>query len=195
MFPAFSWDFCHGLGYDIKNTKSKTGAFSNIALKRVDFKRTKHPIYSFAVYGKYQNELIKMENRSSFGKDSPFGFMHSHGAKMIIVNLELNNSFTFVHYVEQFVNINYRFHKDFKGFYINEFNEKEERVYSMFVRKNGIITELKSLEKLFIKQNVMKVKHVLGNEIKIIDLNLAYNVIINDIKFNEAKNLYHSENI
>ena len=49
-FQTFSWDFCHGLGFSVKDTKSKTGALGNLALKREDFTRTAHPIYSFAVW-------------------------------------------------------------------------------------------------------------------------------------------------
>lgn len=42
VFPTFSWDFCHGLNFDAKKTKSKKGGFGNLALKRADFIRTAH---------------------------------------------------------------------------------------------------------------------------------------------------------
>lgn len=191
MFQTFSWDFCHGLGFDIKRSKSKTGALGNLALKRDDFKRTKHPIYSFAVYGKAQNELANLNNSDSFGKDSPFALMHQNKAKMIVVNLELNHSFTFVHYAEQSCGIDYRFNKEFKGEYIDENGVKSEKTYSMFVRKEGVFTELKELECEFLKQKTMKINIFLDNEIKIIDLKTAYDIIKNDILNNAAKSLHY----
>ncbi|ASM37148.1 AAC(3) family N-acetyltransferase [Campylobacter sputorum] len=190
MFHTFSWDFCHNIKYDIKNTRSKTGALGNIALQRDDFKRTKHPIYSFAVFGKWQENLVKMDNKSSFSYNSPFAFMHKNRAKMIIVNMELNHSFTFVHYVEQSHNINYRFEKDFSGIFIDENGIESRRIYSMFVRKDGVFTDLNPLEKIFVDKKAMKIKYTLNEEIKLIDLNLTYDIISDDIRQNQAKNLY-----
>ena len=189
---TFSWDFCQGLTYDIKNTKSKTGALGNAALKRADFIRTKHPIYSFAVWGKVANELKKLENSSSFGENSPFEYFHKYGAKMIIANLELDHSFTFVHYAEQKCKIDYRYEKNFTGFYIDENGVKSERIYSMFVRdlKRDVRTDLSGLHKLFLKENAMKINICGNDEIKIIKLKKAYEIIENDIKNNYAKNLH-----
>ncbi|EOI6144534.1 AAC(3) family N-acetyltransferase [Campylobacter coli] len=98
---TFNWNFCRGIAYDILKSKSQTGALGNIALKRSDFRRTKHPIYSFAVVGKFQNELVTLQNKGAFDSNSPFNFMYKNNAKMIIVNLPLQDSFTFVHYVEE----------------------------------------------------------------------------------------------
>ena len=52
ILPVYNWDFCLGVPFDYKNTQSKTGHLGNQALKREDFKRTKNPIYSYAVWGK-----------------------------------------------------------------------------------------------------------------------------------------------
>ena len=50
LFPTFNWDFCKGKSFNYNNTRSMTGSLSNVALKRPDFKRSKNPIYSFAVW-------------------------------------------------------------------------------------------------------------------------------------------------
>ena len=52
FFPTYNWGFCKGLVFDYLNTKSSTGALSNISLKRDDFVRSKNPIYSFSIFGK-----------------------------------------------------------------------------------------------------------------------------------------------
>ncbi|WP_198926704.1 AAC(3) family N-acetyltransferase [Campylobacter pinnipediorum] len=189
---TFNWQFCSGETYDILNTKSETGSLGNIALKRNDFKRTRHPIYSFAVAGKYQNELISLRNKGAFDANSPFDFMYKHNAKMIIIGLPLQNSFTFVHYVEEMHKVSYRYNKTFTSYYIDDKGNKELVEYDMYVRdiKNKVLTFIEPLESIFIENNVMKVSLFDGIEIKKIDLYLAYNIIKKDILENNGNNLY-----
>ena len=37
-----------------------------------DSKRTKHPVYSFSSFGPITNDLLKIENKTAYGIDSPF---------------------------------------------------------------------------------------------------------------------------
>ncbi|ECZ6120260.1 hypothetical protein F8Z44_00705 [Campylobacter jejuni] len=186
---TFNWDFCKGLAYDILNSKSQTGALGNIALKRDDFRRTKHPIYSFAVAGKFQKELVALENKGAFDNNSPFAFMYKNNAKMIIVNLPLQDSFTFVHYVEECLKVDYRFNNSFEALYTDEKGFTQLKTYDMFVRKDGVLTDVNGLEDLFIKENAMELKKFENLYIKKIDLSKAYDAIVKDIKDNHAKNL------
>ena len=78
LFPTFNWDFCSGKDFDYKKTLSQCGTLSNIALKRSDFKRTKNPIYSFAVTGKDKDFFCNMPHRDSFSFDSPLGYPVSY---------------------------------------------------------------------------------------------------------------------
>ncbi|MPA79371.1 AAC(3) family N-acetyltransferase [Campylobacter coli] len=186
---TFNWDFCRGMAYDILKSKSQTGALGNIALKRSDFRRTKHPIYSFAVVGKFQNELVALENKGAFDSNSPFNFMYKNNAKMIIVNLPLQDSFTFVHYVEECLKVDYRFNKSFEALYADEKGFAKLKTYDMFVRKDGILTDVNGLENLFIKEGAMELKKFENLYIKKIDLSRAYEIIAKDIQSNQARNL------
>ena len=67
LFPTYNWDFCKGKTFDYYKTPSKTGSLGNVALKHAGFKRTRHPIYSFAVWGKDQDYLCSLKNVHSFG--------------------------------------------------------------------------------------------------------------------------------
>ena len=106
------------------NYKSEKGVIyskDGKALSRDDFARTKHPIYSFAVWGKGKEELCAMDNKSSFGIDSPFTYMTNHEFKNLFIDKDLGHSFVYVHYVEEQVgNIPYRYLKDFTADYIDE---------------------------------------------------------------------------
>ncbi|HED6757101.1 TPA: AAC(3) family N-acetyltransferase [Campylobacter coli] len=177
------------MAYDILKSKSQTGALGNIALKRSDFRRTKHPIYSFAVVGKFQNELVVLENKGVFDSNSPFDFMYKNNAKMIIVNLPLQDSFTFVHYVEECLKVDYRFNKSFGALYTDKKGFVRLKTYDMFVQKDGILTDVNGLESLFIKEGVMELKKFENLYIKKIDLSKAYEIIAKDIQSNQARNL------
>ena len=72
MIRAFNWDFCHDVPFDILHSPSRVGVLGDVAMKREDFRRTQHPIYSWMVWGKYQEYLCGMENARSFGEGTPF---------------------------------------------------------------------------------------------------------------------------
>ena len=82
IFPTYNWDFCKGYTFDYINTPSTTGSLSKIALSRNDFIRTKNPIYSFTVYGKYSKYLANLKHQSCFGEDSPFAFLYQKNGNL-----------------------------------------------------------------------------------------------------------------
>lgn len=121
IFPTYNWDFCQGKTFNYRTTPCRTGTLGALALKQDGFKRTKHPIYSFAVWGRHQDYLCSLTNKDSFGMDSPFAFFKKHNVKNYIIDVSLKNSFTYVHFVEQQSGlVNYRYLKNFQGNYIDE---------------------------------------------------------------------------
>jgi len=141
VIPTYNWDFCGGQTFDYYKTPCKTGLLGTVALHRPDFKRTKHPIYSFAVFGNDQEYLCSLENKSSFGLDSPFAYFHEHGIKNVIIDVDYQNCFTFVHYVEEQTGAPYRYLKPFTADYIDCDGNVSNRTYSMYVRDLNIDPE------------------------------------------------------
>ena len=98
ILPTFNFDFCEGKSYDYLKTLPMTGHLAKIALSRKDFRRTLHPIHSFAVWGKDKNYLCNLKNLSSFDSSSPFAYMHKESVKNFIIgesllkNIEKNSS-------------------------------------------------------------------------------------------------------
>jgi aminoglycoside 3-N-acetyltransferase len=134
LFPTFTWDFCKGSPYDRRFTPSRMGALTNAALKRPDFRRTRHPIYSFAVWGQKQAELCSLDNVDSWSEDSPFGWLYRAHAKNLFVGIDYKQAFTFDHYTEQKVGVDYRFHKTFSGKYVDSDGHCRHVGYRMYVR-------------------------------------------------------------
>lgn len=191
IFPTYNWDWCGGRGFDFKNTPSQVGALSQIALDREDFRRTKHPIYSFAVWGKDQELLCGMNNKSAFGPDSPFAYFLENHVINIIINVEFKHSFTFVHFVEEQLmkNVPYRYMKNFRANYTDEFGNTQKRVYSMLVRSYWyeVFEEVDFFEDDFIKKGAQDNIYINGLKFARIDFAKAYPIIKEDILSNASK--------
>ena len=197
LFPTFNWDFCSGKDFDYKKTLSQCGTLSNIALKRSDFKRTKNPIYSFAVTGKDKDFFCNMPHRDSFSFDSPLGYLIKNNAKNLFINLNYRTSgFPFVHILEQELNLNHRYKKEFSANYIDSYGSKKKETYSLFVRKieEGIgetlidkkFDQIMKDKKVFSKQSI--INEIL--DISIIELKFAYELLKKEYLKN--KNIMYS---
>lgn len=134
LIRTFNWSFCHGVPFHYKTTPSQVGMLGNIALKRPDFKRTKHALYSWCVWGKEQEPLTEMDPPDSFGDGSIFAFLEEHNADMLRIGNSNSPALTSVHRSEQRANIPERFIKYFTGRYTGSDGICREKTYSMFVK-------------------------------------------------------------
>lgn len=192
LLPTFSFDFSNKGYYDIKNTKGATGALGNIALTRPDFQRTQHPMHSFAVWGRDQEKLASMNNRHSFGLDSPFGYCISNNVKQIILGTDYVHAMTFIHYAEAVCNVPYRFVKSFSGTYVNENGIAEERTYDYTARKLELDpTEcFNRIGRILEEQGISTKNEIAGITVYSIDLAKSFPVICDDIIHNSCANIY-----
>lgn len=192
VFPTFNWAFCKGEAYDHFKTPCKTGSLGKIALKRDDFARTKHPIYSFAVWGKDKEALCALNNKSSFGPDSPFEFMVSHGYRNLFIDKDTQHSFVFVHYAEESNGpVPYRYLKDFTADYTDESGNTRKATYSMNVRNLGMNVEntILPLEDEFIEKGIEDRFYINGIEYKIIELKESYPIMAGDVINNRSRRI------
>lgn len=191
LIPTFNWDFCQGKTFDYRKSPCKTGILGKLALKREDFKRTKHPIYSFAVWGADKEELCSVDYKSSFGIESPFTYCREHNAKNIFIDVECQHSFTFVHYVEEMEGITYRYLKDFTAEYIDENGDKSIRTYSMNVRdlSEDIFITIYPFEEDFKKIGASR--RFVANDIdmKVIEMGKVYDIIADDVNNNRSRKI------
>ncbi|MBQ9273336.1 MAG: AAC(3) family N-acetyltransferase [Succinivibrio sp.] len=199
LIRAFSWDFCHGQPFDLRTSPSRVGALGNAALKRDDFKRTAHPLYSWLVWGRYQDELLALQNHSSFGADSPFGFLTAHGGKFLMLGADMYNSLTYVHYVEEQVGVPYRYLKNFRALYTDEQGNTSEREYSMNVRDLDLDVRMfnresaadypQTFEQEFTSKGLLKAREYEGVYVGVLDLAGAYPLIAADIRDNHSRKI------
>ena len=131
LFPTFNWGFCKGETFDYNKTPSETGSLSKIALLREDFLRTKHPIYSFVVKGKDQDYLYNLDDESGWGPKSLFAYFYENNAKNLFIGIDYKNGFTFDHYFEEKIGVDYRYFKYFEAKYINRQGKEQTKKYKM----------------------------------------------------------------
>lgn len=187
IFPTFNWDFCKGKSFDYQTSKSMTGALSNVALKRSDFKRSSNPIYSFAVWGKDQKKICKLKHKSCFGQFSPFGYLIKNKAKNLCIGMNYRDGFTFVHVAEEKAGVNYRYFKKYKGLIIKD-KKKINASYEMYVRNLALNVETKihkDLDKILIKKKKLVNKNFFGTNFSLTHIKDAYNIMLKDLKKNK----------
>lgn len=191
LFPTFNWDFCHDVPFNYKKTKSQTGILGHVAMKRPDFKRTSHPIYSFSVYGKDQELLCSMDNVTSFGSDSPFAYLERIKAHNILLDVQYNQCFTFTHYMEQKTGVIYRYEKTFTGDYTDVNGVREQRSYSMYVRNldMDVVNDMTEMGKILEAKGISQ-KHIInGLEFRNVDLASCVPLYEDDIKHHRSKHI------
>lgn len=160
MIRTFNWDFCHGVPFDMRRTPSKVGLLGNIALHRKDFRRTKHPLYSWMVIGPRQDEICNLDDPKAFGEGSMFDYLYQNDGKAIGIGNTDTDVMTQTHHCEVLAKVPYRRLKKFTGEYISADGEKSIKTYYMQVRPLNIDVE----EDIIINND--KESTILANELE-----------------------------
>lgn len=158
LLRMFNWDFCKGVPFDVKNTKSKVGALANYALDLPGFKRTRHAIYNWMVWGKYRDEICSLDDDNAFGEKSVFAWQYDHESYLIRFGDTEYDGRTYFHYVENKVSVPYRYAKNFVGDYIEEDGTVHQAIYSMLVHdmSDSRGSHPRNMNDLFLSEGAME---------------------------------------
>ena len=181
LFHAFNDNLVSGDTFDYKKSKPNTGSLSVAAWKDPDFVRTQDPFHSFMVWGDASASLKQRDDSSTFGSNSIFAWLHHNNAKMLIIDLPLVQSFTFVHYCEEQLNVPYRKHVKHHIRYIDENGVVSVKERLFFTRKSGYSNYLDDLETRLIDNGIIRMYEFNNVTFKLVDLSQSYNFIVNNI--------------
>ncbi len=190
LFPAFVNHSSYQSSFDSLHSIPETGTLSLAAFKRKDFTRTSDPLHSFMVWGKHSNELMQLKNKSTFGADSVFGFLHRNAAKMLLIDIDLQHSFTFAHYVEEQERVRYREWKNYTIHCRDQNGHSEWRNIRFYEKKNGVMINLEGLRNIFLMNGAASELYINNSSFTIIDLQKSFELIQKDIQTNKASNLH-----
>jgi len=169
--PTFNFDFCKGVAFNRQQTPAKNmGAFSEFVRKLPQAIRSFHPMQSIALVGSQSNVIIQNDTESSFCPNSPFDKLKELKGKIILLGADFN-SVSMIHWVEEKLEVPYRYWKTFTGTYIDNENFSTKS-YKMFVRSLELnpILKLYSVEKELQRNNKLKEVSIGSGTIKIFDI-------------------------
>jgi aminoglycoside N3'-acetyltransferase len=151
VVPAFNFSFAKGEDYDPASAPAiGMGAFSEYVRLAPDVLRTRHPMQSFAVWGRQAEELAALDTPSAFDDRSAAARMLEQDFKLLLLGADIQAA-SILHYSEQRAEVPYRYWKEFEGNILRD-GEWHPASYKMFVRNMEIDARLE----IFAIQDVLE---------------------------------------
>ncbi len=151
VVPTFTPSFIsRGSIFDRDAGPSEMGAYSEYFRKRFHLNRTYHPVYSFCASRPLGSDHFD-DHFFAFGVDSVFDWLHREAGKILVLDLEANNSMTVYHHFEKMLGVDYRVEKVFEGYQINQSEGKPRAVKcSVYSRRLdiGVVTDVEGADRL-----------------------------------------------
>lgn len=188
LIPAFKNCYQSGEWFDPQNTLPDTGSLARWAFRNSDFQRTLDPLHSFLVSGPLSDSCMQMIDESTFGKHSVFGWLHQHNAFQLFIDVNLQHSFTFAHYVEEQLKVPYRKYKNLR-IPVNYGETIIEKKVKFYAKKSGYKLGLNSLQNSLANGGALRQGELDNISWMLIDLSKSYDIIVDEIQNHQARNL------
>lgn len=114
IVPSFTYSATKGQRFDVQNTPSKIGLFSEKFRTLDCIQRSKHPIFSICAFGRHADKFTHSRLDDCFGEGTLFDKLYTSNAKILTMGCAFERV-TFTHYVEQRMNVPYRYFKTFSA--------------------------------------------------------------------------------
>lgn len=190
LVPTFNFDLRDGEAFDMKRTRSISGALANAALDHERFQRTPHALHSFAVVGAHARQLATSKERGSFGPHSPFAFLFDRKGILIAIDLPLNDALTFVHFTEERIGVPYRWFLRRYIRFTGMDGTLSIRPFEIYAKRAGHHIELSALEPLLEQAGALTRGELDGARYIRVELAKAHAVIAHDITMNNARSIH-----
>lgn len=112
LIPTFNYDFCRDGVYDVDKSKGQIGAFSTYMTEHYPHLRTLTPVFNFCLFG--ADSFSRRQIINPFGADSVFAQLHARKGTVAFLGAGFEAN-TFLHFVEESAQIEYRYIKVFEG--------------------------------------------------------------------------------
>lgn len=190
IIPVFNFECISKKNFHIQKSSGQSGAFGNILLKKFFKLRTYHPMYSFLCFGKRSSIFKKKKNLNATGKNSLWKNFIDEDFDLVTLGHHWNRSFTHVHYIENLVDIDYRFNLEFPIKYYENKRKFHYKKFSFFARKKNICKfsgVTFDCDKLFLKEkisNFYRYKNLINFKLSI---KQASELLLDDLKKNSDR--------
>ena len=111
--PTFTYSFCKREPFDPQNTPSTVGMFTEMIRRLPQTHRSHDPIFSIAAVGGRASEMVENVSNDCFGAGSFWErLLEGNGA---VCNVGIGAHSAFIHYIENYLRVPYRYKKLFHG--------------------------------------------------------------------------------
>jgi aminoglycoside 3-N-acetyltransferase len=114
LVPVYTYSFCNKEPFNVQNSSSTVGYFTEQFRKLPTVVRSVEPIFSVAGKGPAVKKLFKGLPDECFGKDCIYDRLVKAGGYICNVGVGFRYA-TFVHYAERSSGVSYRYNKVFEG--------------------------------------------------------------------------------
>lgn len=137
LVPTYTYSFCKSAEFDVRNTKSEVGLFSEFVRNKNGTIRSQDPIFSHAGIGRDAKRILSNIGNVCFGENSVFDQLYRLKGK--IINFGKYFDITFLHYIENAFQVSYRFDKSFSGTIIGRSGNRSKKTFIFYACyfKNG----------------------------------------------------------
>lgn len=115
MVPTFTYSFRRDEVFDIRNSKSTVGAFTEFVRKRAGAVRSACPLFSMAGIGPDADWLLQRRTPACFGVGSVFETLFDNSVKFLGLGVDYNQGFSFCMHLEKLAGIPLRQSRTFHG--------------------------------------------------------------------------------
>jgi len=184
IMPTFNFVFNQGKPWDVRKTRSKMGALTEVVRMDPRAKRVFHPFYSFAILGRHAEMLGSLRYKSAYERNSVFGKLRDLDGKIMVIGLSYNNSMTFFHHIEQMEGVDYRFIKQFTGQVTDENGNTYTDTFEMLVRDidKGVMTMVDPMGALMEQAGIIQSKRIGEADVKLMKANEVYAFTAREMK-------------
>jgi len=182
VMPTFTWDAFHDkerVVFDVAKTPCETGAIPEALRKRPAVMRSPHICHSVAALGLHAKDVMG-DGRSPFGQGSTFARLYDLDCQYLFLGVGFS-ACTALHMVEEFMQVPYRYYRDFAGSTVRLPDGTEMPSRSVeFLKKPGYRNDLAKTEPIFSAAGILRVGQVGKARIiattirQIFDLTLEY---------------------
>ena len=180
IIPAFTDNLKSGSEFDARKSKPNIGALPNRVFRRKDYFRTRDPLHSAFIYGAFANE--NFEAKSTFGENSLFHNLLKNNVVQVFVDVDLQNSFTFIHYAEELQKVAYRKHYAFRYF-----EGGEQKMHAFHTRKPGYITDLSKLQSKMLAAGILQQSELNGINVFRMETKKAFDFLCSELESHKGK--------
>ena len=160
VLPTFTYSATKEKVFDPIKTKSEVGVITDFFRIKDKVLRSNNPIFSVSATGKLSNEFKNSSITDCFGEGTCFDLILKNNFWILTLGCSFDR-ITFIHYVEQYNNVSYRYFKNFKSKIYNgsKLSSSQIRYFVRDLNRDSDVS-LDKLKESLISKELLKIDSI-----------------------------------